>query len=618
MRKIFRNCPLAATFAALLSLTIAATAVMANPTNLRPKTPLQAHGTISGATTRCQDAKAAVKRLYDLHDSLESKAAKYDEVKADPGRVPHMQLAGDCAKLWLALRDIRQLNLMGEPASVDLQTKVNRLYTKVDRLTYHGVAPNAGQFRQRVIAKLRNETQKRDRFLGQQEQNISSGRLEEAEKALESFGEDLIPQVVFLSPKQKEPFTKRFLGVLGTCDKALSKKRAGIYGQQASAAAAKNLEGVAYFNSEATRIRGELSNSGLCTIGDNKEADAADAIEYLAGLWGKASAGLLRRTGLLWVYSSEDYSTRMATAVKPVKDLEKSATESITAIITTASSKVAAEDVRELYAKILEQLTVIDRRVGGTDFSKACAPALRALAAKNPDLPKMIAAYERSTAEVLRWRKSFARKQADVFRRKYTPAESLNQKKVSVQDSNKPIMYGAASRRERPLLTSTFNQPAEWDVYEAGPFLIDTKVATDQTIRISPTSRTSVVRYGLHQYCNVAVGFELDSQLNALKVALNVDDQHPPLSIASADAISSVKLREFEMIGGKIKQVHLEAVATRFIALPDPAYMLAFLGRIPSIDDSAPAISQTCWRFDIQPHWVQHEYFTFAVPSAMD
>jgi hypothetical protein len=378
---------------------------------------------------------------------------------------------------------------------------------------------------------------------------------------------------------------------------------------------AKNQEAVALLGSEAARIRGEIAASGTAQIGDNATANAADAIAYLTKLWGNASAGLVRNYALLWAYSGKQPSSLMSGAMQPVKQLETSAKSAISSVIEAAAAKTPPDQVPSLYGQILEQLSVIDRRLGGFELSGEFEPALNTLAGKDPSLAEQIAAYGRATNEALRWRKTFAAQQADAFRGSYPTLDSKAAQKVAVKVSNKPNMYGGVSTNERPLLTPVFGQPAAWTVFETSELLIGTPASTRSTLRISPTSRTSVVPFGKGHYANVAVGMEIQSEVDALQQLLLIDSTHPPLSMAAADAISSANLREYEAVGGKIGRVHLEAVVTRFIALPDAAYPLSSLGSLPTLEDTEPLV-QTCWRFDVQPQWVQHKYFTYALPTA--
>ena len=599
-----------------LWVALSISSVRGNPNSQDPRKALQAHGMIKGVRPGVEDAKAAVPRLYALHDEYEQKAMKLDEQKSDPAQIPHIQLAKDFAILWKAVRDAEQLELMGEPASTDLQLKLGRLRIKIGRLAYHGVGPTQGQLKQQIIAKLRKETPNRDRNLAQQQQAIARGQLESAEKALEAIGMDLEQHICFLSPQEAKPFVTGFRAVLGECDTQLSAKQRAGYLEQAKQLMIENQQAVGQFNSEATRIRDELSASGTTKIGDNEQANAAQAIEYLTGLWGSASAGLVRNGALRWAFGRGTASEITSDAIKPIKQLETDATAAMVSIIDAAAAATPASEVRVLYGQILEKLAFIDRRMRPADIRTACEPALNKLVAKDPALPAQIAAYQRATGEVLRWRKSFASEQAKTYLSTYVPTAAKQMQKVAVKESIKPEMYGGVTTSERPLLSTIFGQPAAWEISEASPFLVKEKISTDGTLRISPTSSTSVVPYRSHLYCNVVVGMEMQREIDALTAALLVDQQHPPLSLDAADAIGSAKLREFEAVGGEIGRVHLEAVVTRFIALPDPAYMLSYLGSMPLIDDTSPPMTQTCWRFDIQPHWVQHKYFTHAADVA--
>ncbi len=528
--------------AVVVAFCAAASTASANPTNLNPTAPLQAHGAIKGAKAGLEDAKAAVQRLYALHEKHEAFFVKAVALReSDPNRLQYTPLAKEAAALWKTLRDADQLQLMGEPAGTDLRIKLAPLLRSTGHMAF--TTRNDPRVRIRIVDKLRKETQKRERILDQQQQKISNGQLEAAEAALESFGVELWEQMHILSPKEREPYLNRFQGLLADCDNRLNAKRKQLYLQQAQQLMTKNLEGVALFDSEATRIRGELSSTGTAKIGDNETASAADAIEYLTGLWGSASAGLIRNCGLRWAFSNSTASEISAAAQKPVEQLEASAKTAVIAMIESAAANVPAENVRPLYADILGKLSVIDRRMGTADVSKACEPALKKLAEKDPALPAQIAAYDRATGEALRWRESFALQQASQFRQSYVPTEMKGGQKVSIKESIKPSAYGSVSTAERVLLPTSFTQPASWTVSEVSPFLVEAKVSTNETVRISPKSKTSVVPFRSHQFANVAVGFELQQEWDALKAALNVDDEHPALSMAAADALSSSQLR---------------------------------------------------------------------------
>lgn len=605
----------------LLLATVLAAPTKANPTNSEPQKGLQAHGTIKGLKPGLEDAKTAIKRLYDLHYRTEQKLKGYHPVGENAERIPHFQVAKDYGGWWKASRDVQHLILMGEPAAGDLAIRYSGL--KVGSIAFNGIGSTAGQVRGKIKNALRKQAPRREKQLDSAQRKLAAGQLEAAERELEGIGVDLWSQAILLSPTERVPFVKRFSELIGDCDTKLNARRRSQYLQQAKQAMAMNLEATTFFNREAARIRGELSANGTAKIGANAQADAGDAIEYLTGLWGAASAGLLRNGGLYWAFSQNagtyeesSSSDNSAEARKAIDDLESTAKSSFKGIIEAAASTAQGPDVRKLYAKVLDRLSVVHRRMVSFDFDQEIEPSLQKLAAQDPALPAQIAAYQRATAGALKWRKDFASKQARALSERYRSLESEGARKVTIEEDVAPGIYGRRSGGQRILLTPNFSGQAAWTVAETSTLLLKKPVSTKSTLRISPHSRTSVVPYMYHQYCNVAIGLDIQKQIDTLNTALIVDQEHPPLTLAAAGAISSAQLREFKSIGGEIQRIHLEAVVTRFITLPDGAYMLARLGGFPNLSDNYPPNNQTCWRLDIQPHWVQHEYFTHAVPVA--
>lgn len=134
-------------------------------------------------------------------------------------------------------------------------------------------------------------------------------------------------------------------------------------------------------------------------------------------------------------------------------------------------------------------------------------------------------------------------------------------------------------------------------------------------IRLTPTSRTAVVPYQGSHYGNVPVAMQSESETADLKTAVVVDDTYGPLSMEAADAVSAAELQDYLVVGGPIQQVHLESLVTRYIGLPDVAYMLAPFGRTPTLSDNVSPLNQTCWRLDIKPMWAQQRYFTVGNPG---
>ena len=161
----------------------------------------------------------------------------------------------------------------------------------------------------------------------------------------------------------------------------------------------------------------------------------------------------------------------------------------------------------------------------------------------------------------------------------------------------------------------SFNAPANWLVHEASTRLVGKPVSANRMLRLTPTSRTAVVPYEGSHYGNVPAAMQSEVEFADLKTAVVVDDTHGPLSMEAADAISAAEMHDYLAVAGPIREVHLESLITRFIALPDIAYPLAPFGAAPTLPEHDSPLRQTCWRLDLTPAWAQHKYITVAKPG---
>jgi hypothetical protein len=242
---------------------------------------------------------------------------------------------------------------------------------------------------------------------------------------------------------------------------------------------------------------------------------------------------------------------------------------------------------------------------------------LKTLAAKDPALPARLDAYQRATAEALRWRKQFANQQAKNLAQNLPAATTLLSSKGEVTSHIRPKFY-SEPRGETPIAPGTFGLPANFMVYEASDRLAGKPVSEEAMIRLTPTSRSAIVPFDAHHYGNVPVPLASDVESADLQGALVVDDTHGPLSLESAAAVSAAQMQDYVTVSGLIETVHLEAAVTRFIGLPDVAYALVPLGRTPVLEESISPVQQTCWRLDIKPLWAHQGYFTVRTAAATE
>ena len=593
-------------FLTIAVIALPMTAQARNPSALEPNGELAVHGTVKGLKLRSQDAKAASKRLYKLYYKVELAASEAFKRKSDPTSIPFETLCKDIASLDQAAREAAHLQLMGEPAGTDLGVRIRALKQELHKLIWAARSTQrANRYRQKMIEKLKKAKPKNDSFLKRQEQAIKSGQLESAEVALEKFATKMAEDTQLLTPKEREPYVTYMLQLLDELERRLRAKRLPIYRGQAAQAMRKEGGVIRELDAEMGRGISELQANGKATIGENVEADHLDALEYLDELWGSASAGLLRSWGIQWMYSGK-------VPAVPIADLRSSAERHLVGVIN-AAAKLPAPQVREIYPKILNEITKMDRKAYGKSLQEVCESALGQLAAVDADLPAQISAYKRATSEILRWKRNYAAQRADVLQRSYARLGDRMVQEAETKKHNRAEIFRAPPTKKRMLVHKNLSANSSWTVYEAGQALLGSKVYDTNTIRFSPTSRTSVVPFKGFHYSSVAVGLLIDPQVDQLKSAVLVDDTHPPLSFEVAGAFSSAGLREFQAVGGTIHNMHIEPFGTRFISLPNASSILAARTVTPIPDGNIEPVNHACWRVDISPHWIQHQYFVAEV-----
>ena len=583
-----------------LLIALIPASLVANPTGQDPKTPLAAHGTIEGA-------KAMAAGLYELHDEQEAFVIKASETE-DLSRLSDRQIANAAGTLWQARRDVDHLKLMGEPAANDLSRKFFLLAVEIDKIgnAYRGT-PKGTKLYQRIQTTLRRQKPSLLKFLGQAERALQQGKLEAFEKQMEIRGKNLYSQLVFFTPTARKPFNTEFNALLGKGDDKLEAQRKKTYREQANKVIAEQSAAATAFAPEATRIAREIASVGTADLGDGKSGGPVEAVTHVVGLWGKASAGLIRSAAIQWAMSS-----RALADVRPdPAQLKEAGIGAIASIIDSAAASTPADQVQTVYCGLLQEVTVAARRLGtrGDELTDACQPSLDKLAAKDPNLPARIERYGRATSEPLRWRSLFAYQQARNLSAQFSEPATVMNEVTEIGETIRPSF----ARRGKPktaIAPRTFIAPASWIVYEAADRMTGKPIALQPMVRLTRTSRTAVVPFDSGVYGNVPIDLPVEAEVDDLRTALVADDSHPPLTLEAAGAVSAATLSDYDSVAGLVEKVHLESPVTRFAGLPDVAHTLVPLGSLPELDRQTDTLTQTCWRIDLKPLWARQKYFT--------
>ncbi len=579
--------------------------VAANPSHQEPARPLAAHGTIEGA-------RELVEQLYAIYDDELQFVNETHARRDDPTRFSDRRISTSAGRLWKAQRDAKHLQLMGEPAGYDLEKRLRLLATQVYNFgqTYRGT-PRGQQLIRRILTKLQRERPSMQRFLQQADSALAQGKLEVFEQVMEKKGQDLVEQTVFLTPAAARPHNEAFNAMLARGDSRLVKKRQSDYADQAAVRIDQQLTLAGEFADEAQRVIAAIAQDGVAQLADVGSAGPVESMTYLGSRWGAANAAVLRANGLKWAFPA----AQPTQSFEP-RELKETALSQLALLIESAAKSTPPDRVAEVYAGMLDAISMLDRRVGviSEDVINACREPLEQLVAKDPGLASRIDAYHRATDEVLRWRQAYASQQATHLGQGTPRANAALRRECDSEIEVRPPYAPRAlvSVAAPPL----FNVQADWMVQESADCLVGESIIEDRVARLSPNSGVAVVPLTQSHYGNVRVPLPSDAEVRDLLAALLVDEDHPALSPAAAGAVSAAKMQDYETVLARIEGVHLESIVTRLISLPDAAYPMVNLGASVALNETVPAIDHTLWRLDLQPLWARHRYFTIRLEDS--
>jgi len=583
--------------------------VMGNPTGDDPSKPLKTHATVEEAT-------ALANTLYEIYNEEIIHVIRMHDNRSNPASFSDRQISKSAARLWKARRDAKHLELMSEPAGMDLSRK---LFLLADQIDQFGLAysrtPRGSQMMTKLITKLQRERPRFQKFLQQAAISLQKeGDPDVFTTQMEAKGMQMRETLVFFRPVEEQKHLLNFDKLLSQGDQRQSKLRRAEYLAKANEKIKAELTSATQSIAEIKRISREMADKGTAILADGKTVNGVEGFSKVADLWAQGSASLTRANATGWLMTNRSNDQRAT----DVSKLKNEALSALTIMISSLATNTPPDQIPAAYTGLLRKISLLDRRTAGQNqVVDACKPALEALAKKLPAFPDHIDSYTRATAEPLRWRRRYADQQAKNLSTQYVDAAVLLRSKAKVETSIRPNFVRSLNN-ETLLAASNFNHPADWMVHEAASRLVGKKVKENKLIRLGPTSRTGAVPYLNGHYANVAVSLPWEEALADLRTALVIDDKHQPLSMDAMEAISSGEMQDYASVGGTIQRVHLEALVTRFIAFPDLAVSLTPLGGLPLLTTDIPALEQTCWRLDISPNWGHNQYFTVRLGNSPD
>ncbi len=572
----------------LLPLILTIQLANANPSAKEPMAPLAAHGTIP-------EAKQMVSSLYSKMPAWDKLTDQLIQL-ANSGkmeRFPAREMAAAAEQLFIARRDILHLQLMGEPAAVDLMRRLD--YSRGHVIHYgrqYGQTQLGNAFKQKYIKQFQKDA---PRWAKQQQQVVSlieAGNFEQANSLAEKMGTERVMIEAFGSLQERDTYWDRSFDIptMALSDSRLTPFRSKKYREMAQQRVTEQLATIDAFEEATSQLANNLKTAGSTSLSEGQSGGPVEAFKFVGDQWSKTHAALIRAFAI-----SNTFRLRDQNVAEHSQRLHAAAKSVLLGIIDAAADSTTEDSAMQVYAQLLAEIATLDRRCKGSDLATSCRPSLDRYLTRHSTLADKVKAYERGTSEVLRMRREFTQQRAKYLLQSFPTVTSLVDSKT---DSTPPMI----------IAPKELGLTAAKTVLSTSEQILNRTVSCSPVLRITPASPVGIGPFRDHCYVNttpVAAAKERES----LQKSLVVSADHPALTLEAADAMTSAESLEYLNVGGSLANVHLEAYQTRFVSLPDVASVICPLGTLPVLSDRAGSEQTICWRFDLTPQWFQHKYF---------
>ncbi|MEO1526130.1 MAG: hypothetical protein AAFX06_11890 [Planctomycetota bacterium] len=577
---------------AAATLLCSFTVAFANPTNEKPLTGMAAHDTISGT-------KARIEAMYERFYEWEKACITNQATMKRGGKVAHRALAKNFSNIYLAKWYAHDLTLMGEPAGFDLERRYEML-----RKEYRAFVPAVAALRRQEIQKLSKEIPKRDKTIQRCKEMAGKGQIVEAEAELRKLLLRHLESLFYLDDATAKRFQDPISSPHNQLRAEVDRQHRDKWSNDAEAKIASYTEAVKRLAEESTRVVNELSSGPTAKLAEDQTGNAADAIQYVGQLWGSASAAVSRSIGMAWAFRRGDPESIAISFRGDLQQAEKVAVDAINRILASLATQ-PEEDVRKIYPRVLEELSILQRRYKGR-LAEEFAPALEKIQMQHAGLGQTVQRYTAATVEPTRWMNRFASRQSQTLKAGFPPIETALNDEYEANSQARPEMYGLQVRK-RVVTPKSQAEQMSWLAADSQA-LVGAQVQETATTRLRGT-KLAIGKQTIRYYTNLVADFPAEMAVREMKESLLIDESHGPLSYSSADAISSAALGEFQAVGGKIKRLTPEASVTRIATIPDVAHALVPLNAVPVIDSRMTPLQQLLWRVELEPTWVSHRLF---------
>jgi len=545
------------------------------------------------------------------------KALTEFETEMAQGQVRRVKLkeVTDAFAGMLELRRVaRHLSALGETAGADYQLRGEELRRALFAVI-HAIktVPGVKQQLAQALPAVSREAEKRSSVFAKVQGLLARKEYDQAEAAFYEAMDVLESRAAWYDQDSQQSFMGRYWRALPEVDAPVQQARETA-GQEALTKARQQIA------PDFDKLLAQLQQAAVAVKQSGKGAYAGQSLAGPAVLsafladWQKAHHAALACRGLDWARSLKVSQLDLNALADKQAKFSAAAPQAVADLIAADAARASAADAPALYAEYLKALAPVVSLTGDDALRTTAGKALDALAAKSPQLAAEVGAYRRATDDLLLWRRRTAAAYARAQMAKFPPLHQVFAEATGASAAVPPSPSGTAAA---PAITWALTAPAPKLMQEAAPKLHD-KSALAADITGVAEAKVVASRYGQRAYATLVKPEELAAQVSALEADLLLAGTAAPLTLDAAAALASARRGDLKAAGGAITGAHMEPLVARFAAIPPAAATLVPLGALPPELPSGDPLLQILMRFEIQPAWVQQEYFfvTIGTPPA--
>ena len=493
------------------------------------------------------------------------------------------------------------LSQMGEPASVDLGFRAQKLVADLTRIRDRSDSKVYRHLTGPAKTKYDNE---RPQII-QQIQKISrlynNSKFIEAEKLLNQLIDEVNAYGFFLAPKWRQSLYTQIMGVGGRVQKKIEQIRLSEFRTSLNDKFESEFTSTDKLSENFQSCIQKIAKNGSATLA-GKNIRGPELLNVFVKEHLKANIKLLRCSAIAASLNDRNLAERTSKAMAGLKTqlIEKS-----TRLIEVDANRASIDDVPDLYLGYLQSLMSIADSVDSHEIVFACEKPLMCMVAMSPGFAEEVHTYKDATTDLLYWRAKLANAQRENLLEHYPKVNKLLTNQLSTTGSSRRVslnMVEFSKDKVPTVLETPLNemQPAADDRLPGNHVLLE-------TIVFNGTSMSPGLQH--RNWVTVAQDVDLSEQIEGLKADLFASSENSPLSIEAAFSLATAVLNSYQEIGGKIKETELESAVNRFAKMPLNAGALVPIGQ----EFCRVELNQLITKLKVEADWIKHQHFFIAL-----